>query len=54
MKKKINIYIYIYLQSQANYDDNYNSKKNLNIVEDGANGVQVGDIEQQLSRICFK
>ena len=37
---------HIDLQSQAIYDDNNNSKKNLHILEDGASGVQVGDIEQ--------
>ena len=34
------------LQSQANYDDKTNSKKNLHILEDGASGVQIGDIDQ--------
>ena len=28
------------------YDDKINSKKSLHILEDGASGVQVGDIEQ--------
>ena len=34
------------LQSQANYDDKKDSKKSLHILEDGASGVQVDDIEQ--------
>jgi hypothetical protein len=37
---------HIDLQSQANYDDKKYSKKSLHILEDGASGVQVGDIEQ--------
>ena len=37
---------HINLQSQAVYDDKKNSKKNLHILENGASGVQVGDIEQ--------
>jgi hypothetical protein len=28
------------------YDDENNSKKSQNVLEDGASGVQVGDIEQ--------
>ena len=40
------IKIKIGLQSHTNYDDKYNSKKRLHILEDGASGVQVGDIEQ--------
>ena len=34
----------IVLQSQAIYDDKKNPKKSLHILEDGASGVQVGDI----------
>ena len=37
---------HIDLQSQADYDDKKNSKKNLHTLEDGASGVQVGDIKQ--------
>ena len=37
-----------HLQSQAIYHDKSNSKKNLHILEDGASGVQVGDIEQAI------
>ena len=39
-KKQIN------LQSQANYDDKKNSKKNSHILGDNTSGGQVGDIEQ--------
>ena len=34
------------LQSQEIYNDENNSKKNLHSLEDGASGVQVGDIGQ--------
>ena len=36
------------LQSQAIYDDNFLFKKSLHILEDGASGVQAGDIEQMI------
>ena len=36
----------INLQSQASYDDKNNFNKSVHILEDGASGVQVGDIEQ--------
>ena len=35
------------LQSQANYDEKKNSRKSLHISEDGASGVQVGNIEEE-------
>ena len=42
------------LQSQAIfYDKKNNSKKSLHILEDGASGVQVGDIEQVIVKICL-
>ena len=42
----MNISNSVNLQSQAIYDDQKNSNRSLHILEDGASGVQVGDIEQ--------
>jgi hypothetical protein len=43
------------LQSLTIYDDKNNFKKNLhNILEDGACGVQVGNIEQVIVYILFR
>jgi hypothetical protein len=39
----------INLQSQAVNDDKNNSKKILHILEDGASGVQIVDIEQAIA-----
>ena len=44
--KTMNISNSVNLQSQAIYDDQKNSNRSLHILEDGASGVQVGDIEQ--------
>ena len=41
------------LQSQAVFDDKNNSKKSLHILEDGASGVQVGNIEQVIVQNVF-
>ena len=48
MKKKIIEFIFlnVELQSQEIYVDKKNSKKIWHILEDGASGVQVGDVEQ--------
>jgi hypothetical protein len=45
---------HIDLQRQANPDDKKNSKKSLHVLEDGTNGVQVGDIEQVSAFFNFK
>jgi hypothetical protein len=48
VKKKNHTHLkkHIDVQSQAIYDDQNNSKKILHFLEDFANGVQVGHIEQ--------
>ena len=38
-----------HLQSQAIYFDKNNCNKSIHVFEDGASGVQVGDIEQVIS-----
>jgi hypothetical protein len=55
-EKTINIWKkYIDLQSQAIYVDNiFSSKKNLHVLEDGANRVQVNILGTLLSKICLK
>ena len=45
---------HIDLQSQAINDDENNFKKSLHILEDGASGVQVGDIEQVIVINLFR
>ena len=42
-----------HLQREANYDDQKNFKKSLHILEDGASGVQEGDIEQVIVKNLF-
>ena len=39
---------HIDLKSQAIYDDKNNFKKILHVLEDGASGVQIGDIEETI------
>ena len=45
-EKDYNFFKHNDLQSKANYGDKNNSKISVHILEDGASGVQVGDIEQ--------
>lgn len=50
----MNISKHVGLQSQANYEDNKNSKKNLHILEDTTTSVQVVDVKQVIVQILFK
>lgn len=45
---------YINSQSQKNYAEKENLKKNLNILEDGASGYASSDIEEVILKILLK